>query len=182
MMAGAGRRAADEPLPHVRAENAPDRSTTAPAEPAVVAPPAPASEPAGEDLTPAAAAGDGIAVEGFHAGVDALRQTIGLRYKLVATRPGRKPVAGHVIVVLKSEDLEPERWLAMPRVDLPKGRPSGRQKGYTFSISHSKAFSHSMPVPERLPAFTQAVVYVFSHEGQLLMAKDYGVDVKPSGG
>ncbi len=122
-----------------------------------------------------------FAVENFYAGWVPSRQTLHLRYKLVATRPARKPVAGHVIVVFKGSGLDPERWLAMPRVDLLRGRPSGRQKGYTFAISHSKAFSHIMPAPASLPAYTQAVLYIFSHEGQLLMAKDYGVDLKPAG-
>ncbi len=125
---------------------------------------------------------ESVVIEGFYAGWDAARQAIDLRYRLIAARSGRKPLAGHVIVVLKGDGIEPERWLAMPRVDLPKGRPSGRQKGYTFSISHSKAFAHAMPAPPSLPAYTQAVMYVFSNEGQLLVARDYSVDLKPSGG
>jgi hypothetical protein len=123
-----------------------------------------------------------LAVEGFQAGFNAARQTVDLRYQLKASRQGRKPVAGHVIVVFKGDGLEPEQWLAMPRVDLPKGRPSGRQKGYTFSISHSKAFSHYISAPASMPVYTQAVMYVFSIEGQLLMARDYAVEVKPADG
>jgi len=78
--------------------------------------------------------------------------------------------------------VEPESWLAMPRVELPKGRPSGGQKGYTFSISHSKAFAQSTPVPKSFPGFTAAVLYVFSHEGQLMLAREYAVKLQPSGG
>lgn len=125
---------------------------------------------------------ESVAIEDFFAGVDASRRAINLRYKLVAQRSARKPLAGHVVVVFKSQDTEPERWLAMPSVDLPKGRPTGRQKGYTFSISHSKAFSQSLPVPASFPVYTQAVMYVFAMDGQLLMARDYGVDIKPAGG
>ncbi len=143
-------------------------------------PPA-STEPAESGRLPAGIE-EAVAVEDFYAGLDAARRTLNLRYKLVATRSARKPLTGHVVVVFKSHDIEPERWLTMPPVDLPKGRPSGRQKGYTFSISHSKAFSHSLPAPAALPAYTQAVLYVFSHEGQLLMARDYGVDIKPAGG
>jgi hypothetical protein len=123
-----------------------------------------------------------VAVEEFYAGLDAARRTLQLRYKLSAARSARKPLTGHVVVVFKSHDTEPGRWLAMPPVDLPKGRPSGRQKGYTFSISHSKAFSHSLPAPAAMPAYTQAVLYVFSQDGQLWMARDYGVDLQPAGG
>ena len=126
--------------------------------------------------------GEAVALEGFRAKFDESRNAFDLQYKLVATNPGRKPLAGHVIVVFKGEDLDPERWLAMPRVELPRGRPSGIQKGYTFSISYSKAFSQSMPAPKSFPPYTTAVVYVFSPEGQLLLARDYAVRLQPPGG
>lgn len=144
----------------------------------------PAAEPPepADDLKPPAGLDAVVAVEAFHAGFDAARREFDLRYRLVATRPGRKPLAGHVVAVFKGDQLEPERWLAMPRVELPKGRPSGRQKGYSFSISPSKTFAHSMPAPASFPAYSRVVLYVFSHEGQLLMARDYSVDVRASGG
>jgi len=121
-------------------------------------------------------------VEGFGAKFDPARHAIDIQYKLVAPSSGRKPAAGHVIVVFKGAHLEPESWLSMPRVELPKGRPSGVQKGYTFSISHSKAFAQSMPVPKSFPGFTAAVLYVFSHEGQLMLAREYAVKLQPAGG
>lgn len=126
--------------------------------------------------------GEAVALEGFRAKFDESRHAFDVQYKLIAANPGRKPLAGHVIVVFKGEDLEPEKWLAMPRVDLPRGRPSGTQKGYTFSISYSKAFSQSMAAPKSFPTFTIAVVYVFSPEGQLLLARDYAVQLQPPGG
>jgi hypothetical protein len=140
----------------------------------------PAAEPTEEIRTPVGIE-EVVAVENFYAGWVASRQALHLRYKLVAARSARKPVAGHVVVVFKGPGIEPDRWLAMPRVDLPRGRPSGRQKGYTFAINHSKSFSHFMTVATSLPKYTQAVLYVFSHQGELLMARDYGVDLKPAG-
>jgi len=179
-LAGGRRKVENEPPNPAGADKAIDASATPPPEPMVATAAAPPET--AEEVKLPVGLGDGVAVEGFQVGFDALRQTFSLRYKLVATRTVRKPMAGHVIVVFKGEDIEPERWLAMPRIDLSKGRPSGRQKGYTFSISHSKLFSHSMPAPASFPAFTRAVVYVFSNEGQLLMARDYDIDVKPSAG
>jgi hypothetical protein len=139
------------------------------------------SEPASSDpqAKPPVDRGEAVALEGFRAKFDAGRKAFDVQYKLMATNPGRKPLAGHVILVFKGEDLEPDQWLAMPRVDLPRGRPSGTQKGYTFSISHSKVFSQSMPAPKSFPAFTTAVAYVFSPEGQLLLARDYAVHLQP---
>lgn len=136
----------------------------------------------GSEARPPINSGDTVAVEGFGAKYDSARQSIDIKYKLVAPSSGRKPVAGHVVIVFKGEHVEPESWLAMPRVELPKGRPSGGQKGYTFSISHSKAFAQSMPVPKSFPGFTAAVLYVFSHEGQLMLAREYAVKLQPAGG
>ena len=124
----------------------------------------------------------GIAVEDFFAGWDPTRRGLHLRYKLVVTRPSRKPLSGHVIVVFRGSEPDSERWLAMPPVELTNGKPTGRKKGYTFSINHSKAFSHIMPTPPPLSAYTQAVVYVFSNEGQLLTAGDYDVEIKAADG
>jgi hypothetical protein len=180
VLAGVSRSASvQKPEPAGIAGKATEPRGPQPPEAATEGPPA-SAEPVGRGRLPAGIE-EPVAVEDFYAGLDAARRTLHLRYKLVATRSARKPLTGHVVVVFKSHVAEPERWLAMPPVDLPKGRPSGRQKGYTFSISHSKAFSHSLPAPAAMPAFTQAVLYVFSQDGQLLMARDFDVDIKPGG-
>lgn len=160
-----------------KATNSPDPPPTTAAE---VKSLSPAAEPTGEILAPVGSE-EVVAVENFSADWVASRQALHLRYKLVAARSARKPVSGHVIVVFKGPGIEPEHWLSMPRVDLPRGRPSGRRKGYSFAISHSKGFSHFMTVTASLPKYTQAVLYVFSHQGELLMARDYGVDLKSAG-
>jgi hypothetical protein len=135
-----------------------------------------------KDDQPAMGIGDVVAIEGFRIKINSDRNTFDLQYKVVNTSQEHKPVSGHVILVLKGDNIDPGQWLAIPRVDLPQGRPSGRQKGYTFSIRHSKTITQSMPAPKVVPAFTKAVLYVFSNEGQLLFANDYAVHIQPSGG
>jgi hypothetical protein len=179
-VAGIQRPVADPKADLPGAGKAVDRSGSAATEVAVAQAEAPPAFSAEVKLP--VGIGEELAVEGFHARLDGARNAIDLRYKLVASRQGGRPLTGHVIVVFKGDDLEPEQWLAMPRVDLPKGRPTGRQKGFTFSISHSKSFAHSMPAPTPLPAFTQAVLYVFSPEGQLLAAKEFVIDLQSSRG
>ena len=154
-------------MPNARAPR-----STAPAAP----PETPAAAPAPE-LRPPIDPGEGVAVDGFRLALNA--GSIELRYKLTALAQPRTPLAGHVIVVLSAEQLEPERWLSLPRVDLANGRPTGRQKGYTFAISHAKEFAQSMTTPRPLPDFTRAVLYVFSSEGRLLLARDSAVGLAP---
>lgn len=118
--------------------------------------------------------GEGVALDGVRLSLTAAG-VIELRYRIAAVGQPRKPLNGHVVAVLKAEDLEPERWLSLPRLELVNGRPTGRQKGYTFAVSHAKEFAQSLPAPKHLPAYTRAVLYVFSNEGQLLLARDYPV-------
>ena len=155
------------------------RPDTAPPPVETPAPPeTPAAAPAPE-LRPPIDPGEGVAVDGFRLALNAAG-SIELRYKITALAQPRTPLAGHVIVVLSAEQLEPERWLSLPRVDLANGRPTGRQKGYTFAISHAKEFTQSMTTPRPLPDFTRAVLYVFSSDGRLLLARDYAVGLAPA--
>ena len=123
--------------------------------------------------------GEGIAAEDLEIRYHRGSNTLELQFKIVNTSPGRKPLNGHAVAVLKGSRLDPTEWTAMPAVGLTKGRPSGRQPGYRFSISHSKAFIQTMPAPRNLPAYDAAILYVFSNEGELLTAREFPVDISP---
>lgn len=153
-------------------ERRPDAPPQPPAEAA--SPPQPAPDAEAAESRPPIDLGEGVAVDGFRLALNAAG-SIELHYRVTALGQPRKPLAGHVIVVLTAEQLEPERWLSLPRVELANGRPSGRQKGYTFAISHAKEFVQALSAPRPLPAYTRAVLYVFSSEGQLLLARDYPI-------
>jgi hypothetical protein len=177
-LAGMGRPTAAVKEPERTAEvNAPSAQEASGAQ----APPEPQAVPA-NDFKPPVGAGESISVEDVRIRWDGAERVFNLGYRVVNTGQGGKPLRGHVIVVMKGEDLQPDQWLSMPRVDLPKGRPTGRQKGYTFSISRQKSFSHTVPAPKTFPAFSTAVLYVFATDGQLLLAKDYEIEVPGSGG
>lgn len=155
------------------------RPDTAPPQVETPAPPETLAAAPAPELRPPIDPGEGVAVDGFRLTLNA-PGSIELRYKLTALAQPRTPLTGHVIVVLSAEQLEPERWLSLPRVDLANGRPTGRQKGYTFAISHAKEFVQSMTAPRPLPDFTRAVLYVFSSDGRLLSARDYAVGLAPA--
>jgi hypothetical protein len=123
---------------------------------------------------------EGIAVEGLGIRYHHGSNTLELQFKIINTSQGRKPLNGHAVAVLKGSRLDPTEWTAMPAVGLTKGRPSGRQPGYRFSISHSKAFTQTMPAPKDLPAYDAAILYVFSSEGELLIAREFPVDISPA--
>jgi len=165
--AGAADKAASQPFPEPPGEaSAPGTS------------PAPTSAPA--SVRAPLGTGEGIAAEDLGIKYRRGRNTLELQFKIVNTSPGHKPLNGHAVAVLKGSHLEPREWTAMPAVGLTNGRPSGRQPGYRFSISHSKAFTQTMPAPKDLPAYDAAILYVFSNTGELLTAREFSVDISPS--
>jgi hypothetical protein len=169
-----------EPVPAGAADKAPSQPLPGPPGEASASgkSPAPTSAPAAV-RTPVGT-GEGIAAEDLGIKYHRGRNTLELKFKIVNTSPGQKPVNGHAVAVLKGSHLEPREWMAMPAVSLTNGRPSGRQPGYRFSISHSKAFTHTMPAPRDLPAYDAAILYVFSNAGELLTAREFSVDISPS--
>jgi hypothetical protein len=140
--------------------------------------PTPSSDPAAVRLP--VRKGESIAAEDLGIRYHPGSNTLELQFKVVNTSPGRKPLNGHAVAVLKSSSLDSTVWTAMPAVGLTKGRPSGRQPGYRFSVSHSQAFIQTMSAPRDLPAYDAAVLYVFSKEGELLTAREFSVDISPS--
>jgi hypothetical protein len=124
--------------------------------------------------------GDGVAAEDLEIRYHRGSNTLELRFKIANTSQGRKSLSGHAVAVLKGSRLDPKEWTAMPAVGLTNGRPSGRQPGYRFSISHSQAFTQTMPAPRDLPVYDTAILYVFSNEGELLTAREFSVDISPS--
>lgn len=121
---------------------------------------------------------EGLTVEGFQLKSSANSNTLGLRYKIVNASQGQKALAGNVVVVLKGEGLEPEQWLVLPDVGLVRGRPANTRKGYSFNIRHSKVFEHSVALDRDIPDYTQAVLYVFSKQGELMTAQEVPVVLK----
>ncbi|RPJ75479.1 MAG: hypothetical protein EHM15_03560 [Desulfobacteraceae bacterium] len=133
------------------------------------------ADPALPAVEPPVGIGDGISIDDFKLLGHAEKRRLELSYKLVNTSAGQTPQAGSVVVVLRAEELPPAEWLTLPDVGVIRGRPANPQKGYSFSIRHSKLFEHSVPFPKEIRAYTHAVVYVFSKRGELLTAREYPV-------
>ncbi len=129
---------------------------------------------------PAPAFDDGIALEDLRVGHQRRGNTISIRVRVRNTNSSRRPLAGHLVAVLKGAGLPDSQWLALPSVRLADGRPSGKQKGYSFSINHSITLEHSVPVAKSLPVYDTAVLYVFSKEGDLLFVQEFAIDIQPS--
>jgi hypothetical protein len=100
-----------------------------------------------------------------------------VEYVLRNTGEKTRPITGHTVVILKNEDNDPNGWLVLPAVPLESGRPNGA-KGYSFSIYNYRTIRFKIGDQVDTKRFTEAVVYVFTSSGDLVLEKQFSVSVK----
>jgi hypothetical protein len=98
-------------------------------------------------------------------------------FKIKNTTLNSQRVSGSTIVVLKGEQTN---WLPIPWMPLVDGRPTGKQRGHSFGINYFKTMSLSTQLPKFPEKFQTASIYVFTHEGELLLEKTYPVKLPPN--
>jgi hypothetical protein len=140
-----------------------------PAEAAAAAPPA--------DTPPDAKLS--VALEDFNLSADAEENLLRVQFKIKNTSANSQRVAGYAIVVLKGEQLRTDKWLAIPRIALSDGRPTGRQRGYAFGINHFKTMRFKTNLPRAPEMYQQATAFIFSEKGDLLLEQDFPVNLPP---
>lgn len=107
---------------------------------------------------------------------DAGTQILWAQFRVKNTGPRSSPVEGRCVVVLKSEQMEPAAWLAMPDVNLVDGKPEG-ERGQAFRISRFKDMQIKARGQVDPSAFKTATVYVFDGSGAKILEKDFPVDL-----
>ncbi len=122
-----------------------------------------------------AESGLSVAVENFKIVPRAEENLLRVQFKIKNTSPNSQRVSGHAIVVLKGEQLERNRWLSIPRVSLSDGKPSGRQRGYSFGINYFKTMRFKTNLPKAPEVYQSATVFIFTPKGDLLLEQDFPV-------
>ena len=84
-------------------------------------------------------------------------------------------MSGHAIVVLKGDQVQPGKWLPIPRMPLAEGRPNGQQRGHAFGINYFKTMRFRTAMPEFPGKYHTAAVYVFTRQGELLLEQDFPI-------
>ncbi len=108
--------------------------------------------------------------------LDVARQILKARFRIKNNGPRSSPVAGRCVVVFKSERLKPAEWLALPPVTLTSGKPDG-QRGQAFKIRRFKDMTAESAWQSDPTVFDTATVHVFDEKAQLLLVKDYPLDL-----
>jgi len=102
-----------------------------------------------------------------------------LRVEYVIRNTGEKtqPINGKTVVILKNGDKDPKGWLVLPSVPLESGQPKGSE-GYYFSIYNYRTIRFKINDQADLERFTEAIVYVFSETGDLVLEEQFTVSIK----
>ena len=100
-----------------------------------------------------------------------------IQFKIKNTSPNSQRVAGHAIVVLKGDGLQPKMWLSVPPMGLVGGKPTGKQRGHGFSINYFRTMRFTTNIPQSSDRFNKAAVYVYTRKGQLLLEQEFPADI-----
>lgn len=136
--------------------------------------------PAQEQNEPDEAAGESdtelsVALEDFQISPQPDKNLLRFQFKIKNTSANSQRVSGHTVVVLKGDQISPAGWLAVPPMPLVDGKPTGRQKGYSFAINYFKTMRFSSNYPKNPDKYQVAMVYIFTRRGDLLLEKDFPV-------
>jgi len=110
---------------------------------------------------------------------DTQKKILMVRFRVNNNAPGHSKVAGKCVVVLKNNSLEPDSWLALPKVTLVDGVPDGKN-GRAFRISRFVDMELMAPAETDPSVFDTARVYVFDSSKDPIIEKDYPITIPPS--
>ena len=118
-----------------------------------------------------------VAAEKLTTTFDTSANLLRVEYVLRNTGEKNKPINGHTLIVLKKAGQNPDTWLVLPSVPMVAGKPKGAE-GYFFSIYNYRTIRFKIPNLSDTDEFNEAVVYVFSKDGDLVLEKQFTVSVK----
>jgi hypothetical protein len=113
----------------------------------------------------------------FSVSYDAEREILKAQFRVYNTSKPKKRLSGRGVVVFKTQNDPPYKWMPVPHVRLRRGEPSGT-RGQDFHVSNYltmqfRAYHQKAPVN-----FNAASAFVFSEDGRLLASKDFAFHIK----
>jgi len=119
-----------------------------------------------------------VALENFQVSRESGNKNLNAQFKIKNTSTAPQRVAGRIVVVLKGDDLQVDQWLVMPAVGLAGDKPSGK-RGKSFAIQRFRSMTITSKAPDYSDQFQSAAVYVFTNTGELLLERDFSVNLPP---
>lgn len=119
-----------------------------------------------------------VEVDRFRVSYDQNSQYVKIAFKLTNLRPGAQRASGYIFVVFGGDEVTGDGWLTLPDVPLVSGKPADFNKGRLFTISRFTTIRFENKVRDDPELFRRATVYVFAREGDLILEKDFPVDIE----
>jgi hypothetical protein len=104
--------------------------------------------------------------------------TLIIEFTLRKIGPKTKPVSGDVIVVLKDDEVKMDNWITVPYGAVVSEQLSRKKKGHAFSIYRFVTLKFKVKGETSPDRFKIATVFVFSQKGDLLLKKDFPIEIK----
>jgi len=115
----------------------------------------------------------GVRIEDFRSSVENGGESLKITFKILNIDEAENRVSGHVILVLKPDDVRRAHWVSLPSTPLIGGRPTGEEEGQGFAITNYKRMRFTLEDAGEPGRFTIATVHVFSDSGALMLEEDF---------
>ncbi len=112
-----------------------------------------------------------ISVENFDISYYQYRKSFRVKYNIKNTDASSNLISGYTMVVLKTNQADKGNWLT-----LPEGMTSG-EHGESFVISRFKPVQLDAKTQTKPEQFVTATVFVFNKTGDLIIKKDFPIEI-----
>ncbi|MEW6671399.1 MAG: hypothetical protein AB1427_06820 [Thermodesulfobacteriota bacterium] len=119
-----------------------------------------------------------VSIEEFNVSHETASDTFRAQFVLRNSGPDLNPVSGYTAVILKKLNAQPDKWLTLPTLRLAAGVPTGNKRGQYFSIARFKTVRFMVKSKMEPDQFDSATVYVFDANGNLLIEKDFSINIQ----
>jgi len=113
-----------------------------------------------------------LSIENFEANFDLSRKLFRYSFLLKNKTSKNTPASGYIFLILKSEGLGAERWLADPQTILSNGVPQNFKDGDPFSITRHKVIAKDISIQH---VYDSASIFVFSDDGKLVLKENFNL-------
>lgn len=104
--------------------------------------------------------------------------TLIIEFTLRKIGPKTELVSGDVIVVLKDDEVKMDNWITVPSGAVVSEQLSRKKKGHAFSIYRFVTLKFKVKGETSPDRFKIATVFIFSPKGDLLLKKDFPIEIK----
>lgn len=113
-----------------------------------------------------------LSIENFEANFDLSRKLFRYSFLLKNKTSKNTPESGYIFLILKSEGLGAEHWLADPQTILSNGAPQNFKDGDPFSITRHKVIAKDIFIRH---VYDVASIFVFADDGKLVLKENFNL-------